>query len=488
MFDRELKSVYKFLVVATDSGKYNARSSRVPVTIFIEDVNDNKPIFAKYPFREKVSAYIQPGQPIVTIQAKDLDEGNNAEIVYSIPHGHGHAKFRINPNNGILTATQSLASENGQIIYIDVVATDKGNPSKSTPGLVEITVGEIPDQTPKLVFPTSRYDLTLMENTEEHQQVAQVAAVRTDGRRQKIWYSFGTGNEDNIFSINSDNGFIQVRDSKLLDFEKHHSINLVVEAKTDGYPALRSYCDVVVNLTDQNDNAPRFSQELYTASVWEENNKGSFVLQVVALDDDGGQNSRIRYHIVDGNRDNAFKIEPAFSGVLKTNIALDREIRDSYRLTVIATDEGIPQMTGTAKIKINILDVNDNHPTFPKPKTIQVPEDTNVGNVLTTVSANDVDLYPSLTYKFSEENVEEIDQFFSIDRFSGKVTLRKDLDYEMRQEFTMKILASDSVHVAVTSLTVRVTDVNDNAPVFSQNTYTAVLPGKSLLNSCCCSI
>ncbi|XP_045480676.1 protein dachsous isoform X2 [Harmonia axyridis] len=475
-FDREVKSVYKFLVVATDSGKYNARSTRVPVTIFIEDVNDNTPIFSKYPFREKVSAYIQPGQPIVTIQAKDLDIGNNAEIVYSIPQGHGHAKFRINPNNGILTATQSLASENGQIIYIEVVATDKGNPSKSTTGLVEITVGDIAEETPKLVFQTSRYDLSLMENTEEHQHVAQVAAVRTDGRRQKISYSFGSGNEENIFSINSDSGYIQVKNSKQLDFEKHHSIHLVVEAKTDGYPALRSYCDIVVNLTDQNDNAPRFSQELYTASVWEENNKGTFVLQVVALDDDGGQNSRIRYHIVDGNRDNAFKIEPAFSGVLKTNIALDREIRDSYRLTVIATDEGIPQMTGTAKIKINILDVNDNHPTFPKPKTIQVPENTNVGNVLTTVSANDVDLYPSLTYKFSEDNSAEINQYFSIDRFSGKVTLRRGLDYESRQEFTMKILASDSVHIAVTTLTIRVTDVNDNAPEFSQNSYTAALP------------
>ncbi|KAK9891679.1 hypothetical protein WA026_015647 [Henosepilachna vigintioctopunctata] len=476
LFDRERQHIYNFSVVATDSGKYNARSTKVPITVFIEDVNDNKPLFVKYPFTAKVSAYIQPGQPILTVQAKDSDEGNNAEIVYSISQAHLHSKFRINPNNGILTATQSLASENGQIIYINVVATDKGHPAQSSTGLVEIKVGDVNEESTKLIFPKLKYEVTLAENANEFSNHLQVTAVRTDGRRQKIIYSFGSGNEDNIFSINSDNGIIQIKDSKKLDFEKYHNIVLVVEAKTDSYPILHSYCEVIINLTDQNDNAPKFSQQLYTASVWEENNKGTFVLQVVAFDSDEAQNSRIRYHIVDGNHDNAFKIEPAFSGTLKTNIALDREIRDSYRLTVIATDDGIPQMTGTAKIKINILDVNDNQPSFPKPKTIQVYENMNVGNVLTTISANDVDLYPALIYKFAQENSREIQEYFCIDRFSGKITLRKKLDYETMQEYNIKIIASDDVHTAVTTLTIRVMDVNDNPPLFSQNSYAAAIP------------
>ena len=96
--------------------------------------------------------------------------------------------------------------------------------------------------------------------------------------------------------------------------------------------------------------------------------------QVNAFDADQGVNSRVLYHIVDGNHDNAFIIEPAFSGVVKTNIVLDREIRDTYRLKVIATDEGVPQMTGTAFIMVNIIDKNDNHPTFPHHSVINISE------------------------------------------------------------------------------------------------------------------
>lgn len=96
--------------------------------------------------------------------------------------------------------------------------------------------------------------------------------------------------------------------------------------------------------------------------------------QVTATDADKGPNARLAYHIVDGNHDNAFVIEPATSGTIKTNIVLDREIRDSYRLTVIVTDEGLPQLTGSAMVKVNIIDVNDNQPTFPPHNSVKITE------------------------------------------------------------------------------------------------------------------
>ncbi|KAJ8953096.1 hypothetical protein NQ318_013438 [Aromia moschata] len=438
LFDRERQTIYNFLVVATDGGKYNARSQKVPVTVKVTDVNDNKPIFTQYPFREKVAAYIQPGQTILKVSAKDADEGTNADIVYSLANDGSYGKFRINPNTGILTTTQSLASNIGKVVYLNILATDKGNPPRSSTGLV--------------------------------------AAVRTDGRRQRILYSFGTGNEENIFVINSESGIIQVRDPKNLDYELHKELQLVVEARTEGNQNLHGYCDVIIKLTDQNDNSPKFTQQQYTASVWEGNKKGAYVLQVIAFDADEGPNSRILYHIVDGNHDNAFKIEPAFSGTLKTNIVLDREIRDTYRLMVIATDEGVPQMTGTARIRINVVDVNDNQPTFPPHSIITVKEDMPVGTVLTTVTANDVDTHPALTYSFSKDNDKEYLRYFSIDRFSGKVILKENLDFESWQECMLRIIASDTAHTAQTTLTIKVTDVNDNAPVFSQNAYLTSLP------------
>lgn len=102
------------------------------------------------------------------------------------------------------------------------------------------------------------------------------------------------------------------------------------------------------------------------------------------------------------------------------------------------------------------------------------------------MSANDVDTNPAITYSFltgahNDTEFEEVNDgattFFSIDKFSGKVILQKQLDYEDRQEFQLRILASDTAHIAQTTLTIRVTDVNDNYPIFQQTAYHSSLPG-----------
>lgn len=104
--------------------------------------------------------------------------------------------------------------------------------------------------------------------------------------------------------------------------------------------------------------------------------------------------------------------------------------------------------------------------------------DTEPGTVVTTMSANDVDIYPSLTYSFNEKDTdEETMNFFKIDHFSGKVILRKPLDYEMREEFKLVVIASDSKHTAQSTLTIQVTDTNDNSPIFTQLAYYTSVPG-----------
>ncbi|KXJ79852.1 hypothetical protein RP20_CCG027757 [Aedes albopictus] len=487
-FDRERQSIYNFMVVATDGGRYNARSQSVQVQVIIADVNDNKPVFDKYPFKEQIGALVQPGQTLLHISATDVDQGSNGEIVYSLNDNPNNAKFRINPNTGALSATQSLASENGRLLHIEVTARDKGNPPQVATGLIELRVGDLQQELPALKFQNSSYKVNLVENTPIGQTVLHLNAVRSDGRRQKIIYSFGSGNEDGTFSIDAVTGEVKIRNSHNLDYERFSRLNtegidLVAVARTDGSPLLYGYCSIKVVLQDENDNAPRFTQQQYSASVWEGNNKGEFVIKVNAFDTDQGSNAHILYHIVDGNHDNAFIIEPAFSGIVKTNIVLDREIRDKYKLKVIATDEGVPQMTGTATINVNVVDVNDNQPTFPPNSVISVSEATTVGTVLTSITANDVDTNPPLTYSFGDSPDEDAKSYFSIDRYSGKVILIRPLDYEARHEFQLRILASDSAHVARTLLTVRVTDVNDNPPQFQQITYHAMLNGTIFFNS-----
>ncbi|XP_076174537.1 dachsous cadherin-related 1 [Ptiloglossa arizonensis] len=507
--DRERQSSYSFVVVATDSGKYDARSTSIPVEIRVSDVNDNAPVFAEYPFRARVSIGTQPEKNILRVVATDTDEGSNGEIVYSFTHEQEKPKFRIHPSTGAITAALSLSQDNGKTYHLEVLARDKGNPPKSARGLIELQVGDLADLVPVLKFQNETYEVVIQENSAAGTEVVQVTAVRSDGRRQHVSYSLGSGNDFGTFTIDEDTGLLRVNDPARLDAELWTDLRvkpaeeqpedgrtnswgrslegqqskeepresskhvLTVVAKTTGSDPLEAYVKVVVRVSDVNDNPPVFTQTQYSATVLEANVKGDFVVKLSASDADQGMNSRILYHIVDGNPDNAFTISPPYSGVVRTNIVLDREIREKYRLTIIATDQGNPQLTGTAALSVRVIDINDNQPTFPEHSIISVTEGTAVGTVLTTITANDVDSSPALTYRFG--NVTNPGPF-SIDRYGGKVVLRRRLDAETRSEYSLQVIASDGIHEVTTDLIVRVTDLNDNAPKFQQSAYIATLP------------
>lgn len=218
--------------------------------------------------------------------AEDKDEGPGGEVVYSLINQPSNSKFRIHPSTGVVTATNSLTMESGRLFHLEVLATDKGSPSLSSTGLIEIRVGmgeagssDVPSQV-ALRFQNTTYHVQLGENAPVGKDVIQVSAVRSDGRRQRVTYSFGSGNEENTFEINSNNGLIRVRDQKRLDFESAPHLRLIVVAQAEGASPLYGYAIVWVDLLDQNDNAPRFTQDSYTSAVWEGNNKGTFVMQV----------------------------------------------------------------------------------------------------------------------------------------------------------------------------------------------------------------
>lgn len=166
--------MYEFQVVATDGGRYDARSQKVPVQITIGDVNDNKPVFSQYPFTAEVPAYTQPGHEILHITAVDNDEGTNADIVFSFLNEPPLNKFRINPNSGSVTAASSLAMESGKLFHLEVLATDKGNPPQSATGLIEIKVGESSENFQALRFQNSTYIVLLPENPPVGKEVIQV--------------------------------------------------------------------------------------------------------------------------------------------------------------------------------------------------------------------------------------------------------------------------------------------------------------------------
>lgn len=469
--DRETIKDYMFEVAATDGGTYDFRSATALVHLRVTDTNDNCPEFLVNPVVVSVPAYTKPGQSIAQVVAKDVDEAVNGQVTYSIvnsPSG-GSSLFRIQSQTGQVSAASSLSSESGSVFHLQVQAKDKGTPSKTSTALVVIQVGDAATSN-VLKFQEHEYHQNLPEDSPTGTSVVKVVALRTDGRRSNIAYSIVAGNEDDIFDISSTKGVIRVKNSEKLDRETKSEYRVVVTARAqdDDTGGLNAHTVVAVNLTDVNDSKPKFTQNSYFASVWEGNSKGTFVTQVTATDNDLGTNASLIYHIVDGNNDNAFLIDPPFSGIVKTNIVLDREITDEYRLTIIATDEGIPQMTGTCYLQVNVIDIQDQSPVFPPHSVINVSESVPVGTVITTVVANDVDTNPSLVYSFV--NKEQNPMFF-IGKYSGRITLAKPLDYEQETVHAVEIQVSDSVHTAKTTLTVNVVDANDHSPVFSDDPY-----------------
>ncbi|KAJ8676739.1 hypothetical protein QAD02_012526 [Eretmocerus hayati] len=500
--DREVQSFHSFVVSASDGGRSEARHANVPVEVYLSDVNDNPPSFDEYPFVGRVSPSAAPGSSVLRVRAHDPDAtGPNSDIVYSFAPTSNEAtdRFRIERNTGAVTVVGSLAHDEGREYRLELLAEDRGSPSLQARGLLLLRVGREKPTGPQLRFQNSTYEALIAENAMPDSAVVQLTAVRSDGRRQRVAYSIGAGDERGAFAVDELSGQVSVVAPRLLDAEhgislasrcsatqpdcpvdpeerQGASLALTVVARSvpagPDEPVLEAFAKVLVHLTDINDNAPVFAQSQYHASVLEGKTKGDFVAKVSASDLDQGANSRLMYHIVDGNPDNAFTIDPPHSGIVRTNIALDREVLEKYRLTVIAIDQGNPQLTGTTALSVRVIDINDNQPTFPEPKSILVAEGTNVGTILTTITANDVDSSPTLFYRFANTSYSEP---FSIDRYGGRVILTNELDAESHSEYTVRVIASDGLHEATTELTVRVSDVNDNPPRFEHAAYVTTL-------------
>ncbi|KAG9491008.1 hypothetical protein GDO78_006390 [Eleutherodactylus coqui] len=264
---------------------------------------------------------------------------------------------------------------------------------------------------------------------------------------------------------------------KVLDREEVDKHQLILTAVDGGDPARSGTSQINVIVMDLNDNEPIFDKGLYKINVKENSPPNTVLLQLNATDLDEGVNGEIEYSFEDHMSDSIkkmFALNPN-TGVISVIGPIDHEESRSFELPVRARDRGVPEMEGNCIIQVEIDDVNDNAPEILVTSLItDVPEDTAVGTVVGLFRVKDKDsgqngqvtleLPSNLPFKFT----------FSHDHYS--LVTKDVLDRETISQYVIDLIASDlgspSLRTQQT-ITLKISDINDNRPSFSQVMYTA---------------
>ncbi|XP_072204693.1 protocadherin gamma-A2-like [Excalfactoria chinensis] len=266
--------------------------------------------------------------------------------------------------------------------------------------------------------------------------------------------------------------------AKALDREEAAFHELLLRASDGGDPARTGTARIRVVVLDANDNAPAFSQAVYTVRVPEDVPVGSTLLSVTATDPDDGTNGEVRYSTkkATDSASEIFHLEPG-TGAIRLVRNLDFEEGDSYEMLVQAQDAG--GLFDTATVSISVTDVNDNAPVISVRSSLsEISEDALPGTVVALLHVQDRDSGANGEVRCSLGEGVPFRLERALDDYYSVVTARE-LDRERASEYNVTVRAADGGSPALRSgavLALRVLDVNDNAPVFAEARYSARLP------------
>ncbi|XP_074895455.1 B-cadherin [Buteo buteo] len=314
-------------------------------------------------------------------------------------------------------------------------------------------------------------------------------------RDTKIFYSItGQGADappEGIFTIEKESGWMKV--TQPLDRERIDKYHLFSHAVSENGKPVEEPMEIIVTVTDQNDNKPQFTQEVFRGSVPEGALPGTSVMQVTATDADDAvetYNGVIAYSILSQEprepHPHMFTVNRATGTLSVIASGLDRERVREYTLTVQAADLDGEGLTTTALAVIEIADVNDNAPEFdPKTYEAAVPENE-AGREVARLAVTDLDepSTPAWRAVYSILRGNEGGAFtIATDPASNEGVLRtaKGLDYEAKKQFVLHVAVANEAPFAVklptatATVTVNVEDVNE-APVFDPPAQLARVP------------
>ncbi|XP_020860676.1 protocadherin alpha-4-like [Phascolarctos cinereus] len=264
---------------------------------------------------------------------------------------------------------------------------------------------------------------------------------------------------------------------KSLDREKTSELPLLLTATDGGKPELTGTVELLIEVLDVNDNAPKFDQEVYKVQLLENTVNGTLAVRFNASDIDEGINGEIMYSFSSDTLSSVsakFELDP-ITGEIRIMGQLDHEEMKLYEINVIAIDKGTPPLSGHCKVLVKVLDINDNAPEVVVTSlSLPVREDAPPGTVIALISVSDRDSGANgqVTCSLSPPG-----PFTLVSTFRNyySLVLEDPVDRERVSAFELVVTARDGGTPALwttASVSVDIGDVNDNAPTFERPVYT----------------
>ncbi|XP_060765495.1 protocadherin alpha-4-like [Neoarius graeffei] len=466
--DREKQSVIRLVLTALDAGK-PPRSGTTEIIVNILDANDNAPVFSKTVYKVLVQENVIAGTSVLKLNATDLDEGVNSELIYSFKQGQKGIsdKFAIDASTGEISVTGFLDYETTNAYEIRVEARDGGATPLTAHSKVLVEVGDVNDNAPDIKLSS------LLDNVREDAKKGTVIALITvqdkDGGNNGKVRCFISHNSP--FVLESTQGkYYSLVLNDALDREENALYNVSITATDEGVPPLSSTAVLTVHISDVNDNAPRFPESSLSVYVEENSPAGALIASVSAQDTDFGENAQITYSLLSNSNmllPSAVSIN-SVTGEIYSMQSFNFEEMKIFQFKVQASDSGVPPLRSNVTVNVFILDENDNSPVFLPPysepgsvNTENIPYSAEAGYFVAKVRAVDADsgYNALLSYHITEAKGTNL---FRIGTSTGEIRTKRRMSDNDLKTHPLLISVSDNGEPSLsTTLSVEVVVVEN---------------------------
>ncbi|XDV54073.1 hypothetical protein PO909_022447 [Leuciscus waleckii] len=471
--DREQQKTHLMVITAVDGGSPE-RSGTAQINITVLDANDNAPVFDQNFYKVKLAENAPRGTVVIKLNATDIDEGPNGEITYSFS---GHAPMRVrelfsvDSRTGEIKVKGLIDYEKARMHEIYVQAKDKGPSAVAVHCKVMVNIIDVNDNLPEVIL--TSVSTPVQEDAPPGTVIAVISVMDKD--------SGENGNVDCEiphhvpFQLHSSfKNYYTLVTCDFLDRETISEYNITLTARDMGSPPLFTRKTILVQVSDINDNAPRFRQPSYTVYLTENNAPGASICTITAQDADADQNSYLSYSIqendIHGMPVSTYVSINSDNGNIYALRSFDHEQLRNFQIVVQAEDAGFPPLRANVTVNVFVLDQNDNPPIIVSPMpendttaVVVVPRNADAGYLVAKITAMDADAGQNSRLFYEVLQATDL-SLFSVALYTGEIrTIRRLMDNDPRRQ-RLVVLVKDNGHPPLSATASIMLSVVDSVP------------------------